>query len=162
MILVVGIDPASGASSPVGIAIFEPTERIILYTEEIQPKRRLVEHRLREINHRLAELLESIDPEAEVLAFIESTYIKGRGNQVFQQAVGAIKAAIPFECSLEEVPNTTVKKIAGGSGKADKTVLANAMAIWFNNEEIRNMSFDVTDALAIGVSGWLRREGLKI
>jgi hypothetical protein len=95
--------------------------------------------------------------------YIESFFIQGRGNQRIQQVIGALKAGVIDQNSVEDVANTTVKKTMGRHGRAEKHEVANGCVGYFleNPESVRTIEewikleyWDLTDALAIGVTGY--------
>jgi len=149
--ITIGIDPGSGSSSPtaVGAIMLEPLR--FVHVEDFWPKSKSQNARLRELNEFATVLLGSIDPDAELTVVVESFCIRGRGNQILQQVIGALKAAVPAHAQLIDVPNTTVKRLIGGSGKADKQAVAAGVAKRLNID-VSELSPDQTDALAIALA----------
>jgi Holliday junction resolvasome RuvABC endonuclease subunit len=151
--VIVGIDPGGGSSSPTGLVKFDSN------TLEIKLCEKIVKHTLHAFTNEVACCMAATD-----MVFIESFFINGRGNNRLQQVIGALKAGVPDKIDvLEDVPNTTMKKVVGGHGRAEKDVVAAGLLGYFatNREScaliqewIDNKEWDLTDALAIGVAGW--------
>jgi Holliday junction resolvasome RuvABC endonuclease subunit len=161
--LVVGIDPSSGSTSPVGFAVFIPETREVVYTEAIHVKKNEFRLRIKEISARISELMLSIDPDAEVTVYIEKFVMAGKPGEMLARASGAIIAALPANVNFDEVQNTTVKKIVGSNGRADKLAVAKGVHTWFGSQPliedaIQKEQWDILDALAIGLTGWLREQ----
>lgn len=167
MPLVVGIDPASGVSSPVGVAIFDPDSKEILAIEDVWPAKgaRTLHQRLCSIYDQVSDILAAIPPDERVYAYLENFVMRGRGGEQLARASGALIAAVPSHWEFDEVHNITLKALVGGSGKADKLGVADGVARYFEDctashdrvlKIIKNKEFDKTDALAVGIAGWMR------
>lgn len=160
--IVIGIDPGTGVSSPTGFAAFDPDTKEVLYVEAIGSNKATPAGRIREISQRVAELLESVDPDADALVAIESFVMRGKGGETLARMTGALMAAIPERMDQVFVQNTTVKLLVGGHGKADKDQVAAGALHWlYGSGAAQNAAFelysrDETDALAIGIAGWLK------
>ena len=161
--LIVGLDPGSGSSSPTGVAVADPDTRSLLFASNIWSNAKEQSKRLYHFHEQVSDILGAIDPDLEVYVFVESFFIRGKGNTVLQQVIGALKAAVPERAYLADVPNTTVKRLVGGTGKADKAQVAAGVYKWAAmNEEaalavhdlIAQKEFDVLDAFAIAIAGW--------
>lgn len=167
-LIVCGLDPGSGTSSPTGFALFNADTRDILNLSAIASLHKAHGKRLYDLHEHTATLLMAVDPISYTLAvYVESFYIKGRGNQILQQVIGALKAAVPTYAELEDVANTTVKRLVAGTGSAGKDQVAFGVYQWFQGndgsaEQIVNLieqkNWDLTDALAIGIAGVMQRE----
>ncbi len=160
--LVVGIDPGTGKASPTGFACFDPDSKEIIHTEEITSKQPEYRDRYREIAGRVHELLEFIDPDLDVLVVCESFVMRGKGGEILARLTGAIMAMVPERQRFALAHNTTVKKVVGGHGHADKEQVFRGVLAWFGAEMFRAMgcpdegpSADISDALAIGITGHL-------
>lgn len=167
--IVIGIDPGTGASSPTGFVAFDPESFEILHAEALTSKNKDGGTRLREIAAQASEIMDAIDPDLEVYVFIESFFIRGRGNQILQQVIGALKAASPARALVADVPNTTMKRVIGLHGKAEKQEIAKnlmSIAAYQNSASAHdqigywmlNDMWDMTDALAIGLCGWIEHK----
>lgn len=163
--IVIGIDPGTGASSPTGFVAFDPDNMELLHAEKLTSTSKSADRRLQEIAEQARELMSVIDPEVEVFVFVESFFIRGRGNQVLQQIIGALKAAAPKRAYVADVANTTMKKQIAGHGRAEKHEIGlnllgycaprnddsrTTIQIWIDRGE-----WDLTDAFGIGLTGWL-------
>jgi Holliday junction resolvasome RuvABC endonuclease subunit len=162
--LVVGIDPATKV---VGFAAFDPDTREILHTQLITSSHKDASRRIKEIAEDVYSLLLGLDPELEVSVYTENTVMRGAGGATFQRGIGAIHAAIPYSFSIGEVQNSTVKKVVGGHGRAEKDVVAAGAGLFFPAGSASRLKvvdliaaelWDITDALAIGITGFLRDE----
>lgn len=165
--LVIGIDPSSGSSSPVGLAIFDPVTYDIFVLDQINVDKKLTPHRrLVSIHEQLSERLCMLDAQSErIYTFMETFVMQGKNGQLLANASGAIMAAVPSEFEFATVQNTTVKKLVGGTGKADKEMVAVGCYKHFEEyptsaqkvrEAINACRWDALDALAIGIAGYQR------
>lgn len=164
--IVMGIDPGTGVSSPTGVVAFDAETRLILLSEIINGKKIEKERRARWIASGLAELIDTLsaDPITKIgLVSIETFVMRGKGGQTLQNLIGALESRIPDDARIQRVFNTTVKRIVAGSGDAEKLEVALGVLAWFNDiaisaNEVRSMikfeKWDLTDALAIGIAGY--------
>lgn len=152
--IVVGIDPGTGKSSPTGFAAFDPDSRTPIHVENITSKAGEYRTRYKEIAARISELLQAIPNDIEVLVACESFVMRGKGGEVLARLTGAIMAAVPEHHEFTFVQNTTVKKVVGGHGQADKDEVANGVADFFGLSagQLNKLSSDEIDALAIGIT----------
>lgn len=160
--IVIGIDPGTGVSSPMGLGAFNPVRRTPIHVEEFWTKWSNVEHRIRDISDNLEATLLDIVPDEEtpVLVCIEYFVMRGKGGETLQRMVGSVMGRLPYNYKLVFVQNTTVKAVVGGSGKADKRGVAEGVLDFFGGAEwvrklIEAESWDILDALAIGIAGWI-------
>jgi Holliday junction resolvasome RuvABC endonuclease subunit len=161
--LVIGIDPASNT---VGLAIFDPETRdLFVFEQLVAPKSKDVHKRIRYLNEAVSFHTLNMDPNERTYAFIEDTVMRGRSGQILAFATGSLIATIPSHCEFATIRNTTVKKLVGGKGDADKVEVARGVLKWAQgNEEtvekvraaIQAGKFDQLDALAIGIAGLSR------
>lgn len=157
----VGIDPGTGVSSPTGIAIFD-TDGNIEFTGTIACNYKDANKRLRYIADQLKHLTN--DYKEIDLVCIETFVMRGKGGQTLQRMIGAAIATVKHETPIQEVFNTTVKRIVGLTGKAGKFEVGNGVLNWFltKNEKSSNSiveliadeQWDILDAFAIGISGY--------
>jgi Holliday junction resolvasome RuvABC endonuclease subunit len=161
MKLIVGLDPGTGVSSPTGLAIFDADTKEVLHVETIGSNKKTAAGRIREIAGAVGEVLTGIDPTIETHVFIESFVLRGKGGETLARLTGAFFTAIPEHIEPQLVPNTTVKRLVGGTGSADKRGVAAGVAKLLGDNRLTDLPFDITDALAIGISGWLKLENPK-
>jgi Holliday junction resolvasome RuvABC endonuclease subunit len=163
--IVVGLDPGTGVSSPTGFAAFDPDSRDLLYHSNLVSKHKPLSTRIKDIAEQVADGLATIDPDVEVFVFTETFMMRGKSGQNLQRLIGALTAAVPYQYQpVGEVYNTTVKKVVAGHGAADKSQVAAGVYAWGSeNAEtklqldalIARGEWDVLDAFAIGLAGWL-------
>lgn len=164
--LVVGIDPASNT---VGLSVFDPeSKELFIFEQIVAPKSSDVHKRIVYLHDQVSAKLMIVDLEEASYAFVESTVMRGRSGQILANATGALIAAIPYWCEYSAIQNTTVKKLVGGKGDADKVEVARGVLAWAqgNNETVEKVRaaiqaghFDALDSLAIGVAGYQRECG---
>jgi Holliday junction resolvasome RuvABC endonuclease subunit len=155
---ILGVDPGLGTKSPCGLALFTLEGTIIDFTKVWTDKNTPQQKRLNDI------ALASWDlGKTSKLVCIESTVMRGRGGESLQRLVGAITSRFPKH-DVKHVQNTTVKRIVGGTGQADKAQVASGVLQWFKdkgnkksvtivNNLIESEDWDILDALAIGIAG---------
>ncbi len=157
--IIVGIDPGTGVSSPTGLVIFDADGKII-FTCTISSDAKETNYRLREITAQIQGTIEMFEVD---LICIETFVMRGKGGQTLQRMIGAAIATTD-PVPLQEVYNTTVKRIVGGSGKADKSQVGRGVHQWFAGKSeasakkidklYENAQWDILDAFAIGISGY--------
>lgn len=160
--LVVGIDPSTHST---GFAAFDPDSHEIIFTRLFTSNLKDARRRVKEIADQVCEAIEGIDPDLDVYVYSENTVMRGVGGATFQRCIGAIHSRVPKRMHLDEIQNSTVKKMVGGHGQADKLQVAQGLigCLWKDNATktiieclIKQEAWDVTDALAIGYSGYAR------
>lgn len=165
--LIVGIDPGSGKSSPTGFAIIERSSKTIVHTLTLGDVDGCTDfsHRIKRIADDLRQLLILVPIDEEVLIFIESFVMRGKGGEQLARLTGAIMAAVPYKHRIIFVHNTTMKKAIGGNGKADKKQVAEGVRRWFrgNTESVAYVDrliekelWDILDAMGLALCGWQR------
>jgi Holliday junction resolvasome RuvABC endonuclease subunit len=164
--IIIGLDPGTGVSSGTGFGAFDPDTREILHVEEITSKKKASHARIREISERLRDILSAIDPDAAVEVYLERFVMRGRSGEVLARLSGGLLACIPERCGVGEVQNTTVKRVVGGHGTADKVQVAKGVHDYLGSQPeleqaIQDEAWDVTDALAIGIAGYLLSKSSK-
>lgn len=167
--IVVGIDPGTGVTSPTGFVAFDPLSRELLYHANIRSSYKELSPRIKDIAEQVTNGLLSIDPEVEVVVFTETFVMRGKAGQNLQRLIGALTAAVPYKYQpIGEVYNTTVKRVVGGTGKADKVQVAAGVYAWGSENVdtkqqldtlIADGEWDKLDAFAIGLAGWLIKNG---
>jgi Holliday junction resolvasome RuvABC endonuclease subunit len=165
-LLIVGVDPGSGISSPTGLAIFYPDTKDPIHVEEVGTEEKELAHRLRSISAHIGDLLLSLDPDGyDVRVYIESFVMRGKSGETLARLVGALMASVPYEIRVGFVQNTTVKKNIAGHGHATKAEVAQGLLKWAKGSRrmealvracVRDGNWDAVDALAIGVAGYER------
>lgn len=164
--LVVGIDPASNT---IGLSVFDPeSKELFVFKQLVAPKVRDVHKRIVSLHNEVSAQLMALDPNETSYAFVESTVMRGRSGQILANATGALIAAIPYWCEYSAIQNTTVKKLVGGKGDADKVEVARGVLAWAqgNKETVEKVRaaiqaghFDALDSLAIGIAGYMKECG---
>lgn len=169
--IIVGIDPGSGKSSPTGIAIIDAEERRILFTTNFAPSKENKKHVqkiLKDLSDKLRQLFDKLKTSKKRVAAIETFVMQGRGGQTLHELRGALMSAIPYEVDLHVIYNTTVKRLVGKNGAASKQEVAIGVADFFKASEkdyqkiqelIEDKEWDILDALAIAISGFLKEQG---
>ena len=164
--IVIGIDPATHTT---GYARFNSETRRIYETCAIKSFHKKADDRIREISRAVFDLVDCKGyPPPETL-FIETTHFRQNRNtnDMYQQLCGAIVGVIGFEHKTQYVQNTTMKKVVGGSGKADKQQVAAGVLEYFApvtqsfqyvKQLIESERFDETDALGVGIAGCTEQE----
>ena len=160
------IDPAS---YKLGLALFE--DGVLLGAQTVEAAANL---------DRLARMSYMIDKVAEVMTYfrpetivIEDPFLKGKGNPIMERLKGCMEATTqiilgwPTERSITDmihyIAPTTVKKYMG-SGSLDKLEVATAAFSFIHTEDgkellaelIESKEWDATDAIAIGLSYYLK------
>lgn len=159
-LLVMGIDPGTGVSSPTGVAVFDPLTRDVIYTTNLFTKHRELQHRIKDISDQLEGIVTLLlQEEVTLCIFIESFVMRGKGGETLQRLIGSFMGRMPYEFLITHIQNVTVKKIVAGHGHAEKEEVAAGIALYFKgNTEVEKLvnrkEFDIIDALAIGVAGW--------
>ena len=165
--LVIGVDPGTGVSSPTGVAIFDPTRRKVLYTERLFPDSPGddLAHKLAAIRDRFAFIVRFEVWRAglgdEVLMAIESFVMRGKGGETLARCTGALMSCCDENVEVTLVNNLKMKKIVWGTGRASKAEVALGVNKWFGKDVTAGLSDDETDALAIGIAGYITRAGGK-
>lgn len=165
--VVIGIDPGTGVSSPLGFAVFDIASRDILAIDEIYPGESYKQRRLMPLYKKIRSINNQIEPFVLMYpglkaVYIESFVMRGKGGETLQRLVGGIMAIVPDGIPFREVANTRVKMIVGGKGSADKEQVAKGVLAFFSpNPESKKIiekaievkAFDALDAFAIAIAG---------
>jgi Holliday junction resolvasome RuvABC endonuclease subunit len=163
--IVVGVDPGSGVDSPTGIAIFDPEKLTIYLATTISSKSKSGEERAKDICTAFERRLTELVPYAEdgILVSFENFVMRGKGGQVLQRLIGALSSRVPKNFQTIHVYNTTVKKVVGGTGRADKEQVARGVGAYFSQHDnsyalVHGLAaikqYDILDAFAIGITGY--------
>lgn len=164
-VLVCGVDPGTGKSSPTGFAVIDPLTRDIIFVTTFTSS--LVEpaHIIKDISEQLEVELNQIDPDINVWVYIESFVMQSKAGETLARLTGSLMAAVPYWFRVRFVHNTTVKRLVAGHGGGDKAMVAAGVLAWFEcNEESAQIvkeltakkEWDQLDALAIAIAGIMR------
>jgi len=166
--VVIGLDPGTGVASPTGCAAFDPDSKEIFFMANVYPARGIKEFhkRIRSIAELCQEfMLAFSEQDYKMYTYCESFVMRGKGGEMLARLTGALMASVPTHAEFDTVANTTVKKLVGAHGHADKRDVAVGVLAWFSkNKEsvekveqaIKAADWDKIDALAIGIAGWMR------
>ena len=170
--IVVGLDPGLGVKSPTGFVAFDMSDYSILLYKNLwtQKSFKQLHFKLADLSNKLYEELETLSrlqaPGERALFATEYFVMKGKGGQSLQRLVGAYYSVLPSYYDVIEVQNTGVKQVIGGTGKGDKRAVAEGVHSWLlgKNKEsakivwnlINEESWDILDAMAIGITGYLK------
>lgn len=179
------VDPGSGSSSPTGLAGIDIDSMSLLFTSAVWPdgasNRKIPKHlsraitnmtktereelrkfkamvRTKEICELTIDYLKNIGP---VYFAIESFVMYGQSGETLQRFIGSLLTRVPDEIDVIEVGNTSMKKFASGSGKADKSQVAEGIKKHFAHCEnsvkmieglITEQKWDEIDAVGIGLA----------
>lgn len=169
-VLVCGLDPGTGVSSPTGFALFDPETKEILALHNIAPPKDVKHfpHRIRFIAEEAEELMLAVNPHAtQMYTYYETFVMRGKAGEMLARLTGALMAIIPWHSESDGVANTTVKKLVAGHGRAEKVEVAQAVLVYFSTNEaskqlvlqaMKKAEWDKLDALAIGIAGYKREQ----
>lgn len=169
-LIIIGIDPGFGVKSPTAVSIFDSVDGYIFEafmqtpgnlkeeTEKLSFISKTIAHRLD------LKLNEYENSSKRIRICIEDFVMRGKGGQTLARLTGAIIGAMPeYLCKdIKYCRNTTVKMYIGGHGHASKEEVAQGVLGWFSDvpamkemvaKWIRNEQWDLTDSLAIGITG---------
>lgn len=165
--VVVGIDPGLGVKSPTGFAAIDTSNGEIFHVANIWPKKSE-----KELHNRIVNLSNSMRHELRVtapdLVSFEAFVMRGKSGVSLQRLIGAYFGALPTkekELDVIEVQNVQIKQFVGGDGGSDKEAVAEGVYDWFVGKNqrsadqvralIKEEHWDILDALAIAISGYL-------
>ncbi len=167
-----GIDTGSSTSKFV-IAVLDDN-RIVALIPFKQGKEESFSHYLGTVYHKMTDAMAAHCPEK---VFVEETYYHGKkiggkfvplmsANKRHQRIMGVLMLAVDYYSENMEsgfIAPTSVKLGVAGSGKAEKTAVANALLTIVDNpgiiqQLIKEEEFDETDAIAVGIAGRNRKE----
>jgi Holliday junction resolvasome RuvABC endonuclease subunit len=156
---VIGIDPGSTT----GIAIFDTDTKDIELAELYEAIHDDYDDKIRWLSDAVKECID--DTKNIELICIETFVMRGKGGQQLQKLIGGYISATPDGVPVRHVFNTTVKKLVGGKGNDDKEAVANGVLTYFSSNVeskrkilkiISKEQWDLTDAFAIGIAGWMQ------
>lgn len=168
--IVVGIDPSSGARSSVGFSVIETSTMEILVAKEFKiPNSPDLKTRLKQIAAHLIKEFKALEAlEKDYIICIEQTVMMGKGGESLNRAIGAMMVTMPLARKLYHVSNMRMKLFISGSGKGDKKAIAEGLKKWFSNSEIlfqltSSSRWDTIDSIGIAITGYYENvEKLKI
>lgn len=165
--IVVGIDPGTGKTSPTALVAFNPETKQLYQHLTINAEDELDEHRIVTIADAVATVLKSFEEYDDVLVCVETFVMRGKGGMQLQRLIGGILARIPRQFKVRMVYNTTVKRVVAGSGRASKEEVGRAICAIFSEYRrswevlwglLTTKQWDLLDAAAIGFAGWCAKE----
>lgn len=172
-VIVMGIDPGTGVSSPTGFSVFNAETKEIYYASNITPTRKELQHRIREISDIFQATVDHIDTvwtEHTIVCCVESFVMRGKGGETLQRLIGSLMGRLPYRFVFYHVQNSTLKLHLAGHGHADKELVAEGVQEYFcenvkSYEIVKELivarEFDILDSLAIGITGLEMQYGKK-
>ncbi len=163
--LVVGIDPGTGSSSPTALVAFDPITKRIHAAKLVGHGSKYSWVRINNISRIVGEFFKQLEYEASLFVVCENFYMRGKGGETLQRMIGGYVAQLRQLDKWHEVQNTTVKKHLTGTGRATKDQVAESVKAWFassvdSTKLLKHFSHeennDIFDAFAIGISGYER------
>ena len=160
--IIVGIDPATGVSSPTGVAVIHGPTKTILGTFALHAKQKKLEHRIKSLSERVEAIVLSFLEVSPVEVHIEYFILRGKGGEMLQRLVGSFLGRMPVEVNIGSVHNTTLKKVIAGHGHASKVEVAEGVLRFFKGHPVSEAhvrrlillkNWDELDALAIAIVG---------
>jgi Holliday junction resolvasome RuvABC endonuclease subunit len=162
--IAVGIDPGTGSSSALGVALIDTEAKKLLDWAAFTSKGDAWE-RIRDITHQLADFYK----EHTHITVVTSEYfvMRGKGGETLARMVGAVISTVPTIARWREVQNSRVKKQLGGHGAATKQEVSEGVLDYFGDdpESVATISelmmdeeWDVLDAIAIAIAGAVHYE----
>jgi Holliday junction resolvasome RuvABC endonuclease subunit len=164
MKLVVAIDPATGASSPTGLAIFNSETRAIIMSCNVTTSEQSAHGKLRDLSNQMEQFYRyaaTLNVRPILVASETFMMMNKRISDILQRLIGAYMSRIPDGFCFETVHNTTIKKLVTGRGQADKMEVALGVLYYFKDvpqsgahilDLITKEQWDRTDAFAIGIA----------
>lgn len=159
-----GIDQGTGASSAMGVALYDPNTDELLGAWELRPSMRKPSwQRIRDITLQAKSIIDTaIAKHGPLEVRFEGVVLRNRGGQILAWSVGAIIGHIPLSCTVSEVHNITLKRFITGNAGADKRAMGEGLIRYFeklNKGEaldavrklIDNNMSDAIDAVCIAV-----------
>jgi Holliday junction resolvasome RuvABC endonuclease subunit len=168
--LVIGIDPGSGVASPTGLSVFDVETREILLADNLGTRHKALQHRIKDISDQLEDYIKQVItnyPDASIIVAVEYFVMLGKGGEILNRLIGSFMGRLPYNIEFTQVQNTTVKRLVGGHGRAEKQQVAAGLLPLFSNNETSmaqimqltsEAEWDILDSLAIGVSAWLIKQ----
>lgn len=160
--IIVGIDPATGVSSPTGVAVIHGPTRTILGTFALHAKDKKLEHRIKRLSEVVEAIVSSFLDVSAVDCHLEYFVMKGKGGEMLQRLIGSFMGRMPVEVNINHVHNTTLKKVIAGHGHSSKAEVAEGVLRFFaghpvSEAHVRRLillkKWDELDSLAIAIVG---------
>lgn len=158
----IAIDPATGVSSPTGVAVIHDATNTILGTYTFPAKEKKLEHRIKRISEGVEGVVNFYSEHFDVRVFIEYFIMRGKGGEMLQRLIGSIMGRVPLSVPIKHVHNITLKKVVAGDGHADKAAVGQGVLRHFSghltsepmvSRLILLKRWDELDSLAIGIAG---------
>jgi Holliday junction resolvasome RuvABC endonuclease subunit len=160
---IVGIDPGTGSTSPLGVVTVDFTDRSIKGYAEYWSDGGNATARIRDIaSHMCKDWPEVVD-----IVAVEYFVMRGKGGETLARMVGAVLGCLPPLSQYVEVQNSTLKKFVGGHGAASKEEVAEGVLEYFMindnslalvTEFVLEERWDLVDALAIAITAYETRK----
>jgi Holliday junction resolvasome RuvABC endonuclease subunit len=159
--VLIGLDPGSGVSSPTGCVAYDRDTKQIYFAENCGSKHTKIEHRIQEISKHVGWLVSSVGPEAEGCVYIEHFVMRGKGGETLARLVGSLVSVLPPHFEVRFVNNLQMKLLVGGSGRSDKEQVAAGVLEHFKNSKviiqmIADKQWDLTDAFGLAIAGQIQ------
>lgn len=155
---IAGIDPGTGLTSPAALFIYDTQTKTIEVMVTFSSTSKDPIKRIRYIANKIGAYLSFHKPE---LISIENFFMRGKGGETLQRMIGSVIPFTPDAVPFIQVQNTTVKRIIGGSGKADKNQVGLGVLERLKEhnkadieKQIDQQAWDILDAAAIALSGF--------
>lgn len=169
---VIGIDPGTGSSSPAAIAFYDKHTNQVLWSMDLWPLGYKANSKNMTAIYRIKLIINQIDklwketilkyPANQIGISIENFVMVGKGGATLQMFRGAALCVFPATQRIVDVPNTTMKRIAGGKGSADKGQIADGLIdrIPLSAEYIKELkdlkAWDQIDAIGLAYAAEFR------
>jgi Holliday junction resolvasome RuvABC endonuclease subunit len=132
--LICGIDPGSGKSSPSAVVAFDPETKYIESVKIINGSKDFTEAMLASPNE-LGDYI-SVLPE-DTKYYIEKFVMRGRGGETLQKFVGAFLHKLYSRSKdVSFVQNTSVKALIGAHGQCSKEDIGIGVLSWFSDNDL--------------------------
>lgn len=164
MKLVIAIDPATGVSSPTGLAIFNAETRAIIMSRDLTTAEPEQHNKLRDLSNQMEQFYlyaQKLNVTPILVASETFLMMNKKISDILQRLIGAYMSRIPDGFYFTTVHNTTVKKLVAGRGQGDKMETALGTLHYFNDvpqsrdhilDLITKEAYDRLDAFAIGIA----------
>lgn len=166
--IIIGIDPGTRTC---GYSRINYSTRRIYQSEAVHSHFKDPTNRIIQISKQILDLVDCPGFPPPDYIFLETTHFRQNRdvNDMYQRLVGGIIASLGTAGypQIDFVQNTTMKKLIGGHGKAEKDQVAGGVAKWAGpvtgsfkivRELFDSEQWDVTDALAIAIAGGMQHE----
>lgn len=181
--LICGIDPGTGRSSPTALVIFDPDTKDIKTMKIIDGSKDFTQA-IAEVPIHIEEYIKDLPD--DTIFYIEKFVMRGKGGETLQKFIGAILHKLYNKSkNVHFVQNTTIKLTVGKHGHCLKEDIAEGVLDWFKDhtqshsmismildnatyiypeeidkrkrpktKELQWGQFDLLDAFAIAITGY--------